>query len=50
VERDPSHWLSEDDFDNQGDWPPSEDDEFDHNELGPKEFEPQDDDYEVLVP
>jgi hypothetical protein len=48
--RDLSHWLIEDD--NQGDWPPSEDEEFNHNELGPEGYEPYDDEYsyEALIP
>ena len=51
MDRDLSHWLIEDD--NQGDYPLSDEvEDFDHNEFGPEEFEPYDDDnsYETLVP
>ena len=52
MSRDLSHWLIEDD--NQGDYPlpKGEIEDFDHNEFGPKEFEPYDDDtlYEMFVP
>lgn len=46
MSRDLSHWLIEDEFDNQGDWPLPEEEGF-HNEPNPEEFEP---DYEALVP
>lgn len=52
MSRDPSHWLIEDD--NQSDYPLPEDEVegFNHNEFGPREFEPYDDEncYEMLIP